>query len=60
MKYIIILSALVSFFQGKKKLGSDKNLFYVSFVSGLAAGCIASVCVNPFDGKFSYFFKIHV
>ncbi|CAI9729424.1 mitochondrial glutamate carrier 1-like [Octopus vulgaris] len=34
---------------GKRREGSDQAVFYHSFFSGCAAGCIASFSVNPFD-----------
>ncbi|CAH1798686.1 unnamed protein product [Owenia fusiformis] len=34
---------------GKRKEGSHEAVFYVSFISGLAAGCVASFSVNPLD-----------
>ncbi|XP_046573668.1 mitochondrial glutamate carrier 1-like [Haliotis rubra] len=34
---------------GKRREGSDEAVFYVSFLSGCAAGCVASLSVNPFD-----------
>jgi len=34
---------------GKNLLGLEENVFYVSLVSGICAGAVASVSVNPFD-----------
>ncbi|XP_067673980.1 mitochondrial glutamate carrier 1-like [Haliotis asinina] len=34
---------------GKRREGSIEAVFYVSFLSGCAAGCVASLSVNPFD-----------
>ncbi|GAB1603017.1 mitochondrial glutamate carrier 1-like isoform X1 [Argonauta hians] len=34
---------------GKRRPGSDQAVFYHSFISGCAAGCVASFSVNPFD-----------
>lgn len=34
---------------GKKREGSQQTVFYHSFISGCAAGCVASFSVNPFD-----------
>ena len=38
-------------FQGKKREGSETSVFYVSLLAGIGAGGIASLSVNPFDGK---------
>lgn len=38
------------FIQGKRKEGSDKAVFYVSFVAGFAAGCFSALIVTPLDG----------
>ena len=45
----------VIFVQGKRREGSDQAVFYMSFIAGIAAGGIASLSVNPFDGKLSLF-----
>ena len=42
--------------QGPRREGSNQAKFYVSFVAGLAAGGIASLSVNPFDGMYTQFF----
>ncbi|XP_064608615.1 mitochondrial glutamate carrier 1-like [Liolophura sinensis] len=34
---------------GAKRPGSEQTVFYHSFISGCAAGCVASFSVNPFD-----------
>lgn len=34
---------------GKKRKGSDQSVFYVSFLAGCSAGCIAALAVNPID-----------
>ena len=34
---------------GKRREGSTQAVFYVSFISGCIAGCVASLSVNPFD-----------
>jgi len=37
--------------QGKRREGSETAVFYVSFVSGFAAGSFAAFCVTPLDGR---------
>jgi len=39
--------------QGKRREGSETAVFYVSFVSGFAAGSFAAFCVTPLDGKLN-------
>ncbi|KAI0224486.1 Mitochondrial glutamate carrier 1 [Lamellibrachia satsuma] len=34
---------------GKKRKDSDQSVFYVSFIAGCTAGCVAAVAVNPVD-----------
>ena len=40
--------------QGKRREGSETAVFYVSFVSGFAAGSFAAFCVTPLDGKSDF------
>ena len=40
--------------QGKRREGSEKAVFYVSFLAGNVAGSVASLAVNPFDGENSH------
>jgi len=40
--------------QGKRREGSETAVFYVSFISGFAAGSFAAFCVTPLDGKFVF------
>lgn len=35
--------------KGKRRQGTNQVVFYHSFLSGCAAGSVASLCVNPFD-----------
>ena len=50
MLTVLYLKAF-GFLQGKKREGSETSVFYVSLLAGIAAGAVASLSVNPFDGR---------
>ena len=39
--------------QGRRREGSETAVFYVSFISGFAAGSIGAFCVTPLDGALN-------
>lgn len=46
--------------QGKRRKGSDQAVFYVSFISGLAAGSFGALVVTPLDGMSPAFVAINL
>lgn len=51
---MLLYYSCVVLLQGKRRTGTDKAVFYHSFLSGCIAGCTASFAVNPADGKLLF------